>query len=48
VLRLLVRNIVVKTEIGEDGKKHALIVVTYRFPAVNDDYTGRDSWRSPA
>lgn len=43
VLRLLVRSITVNTEIGEDGRKHATIVVAYRFSAVNDDYTGRDS-----
>ncbi|MDP9237577.1 MAG: recombinase family protein [Chloroflexota bacterium] len=48
IVRILVRRIVVHTEIGEDGKKHATIAIEYRFPAVGLDCTGTGSSLPPA
>jgi len=44
VVRLLVGRIVVHTEILDDGKKRATIVIDYRFPTVAPTCTGMDSW----
>jgi site-specific DNA recombinase len=43
IVRLLA-SVVVHTEVGEDGKKTAKAVVTYRFPCVVPTCTGTGSW----
>jgi site-specific DNA recombinase len=47
IAQLLVKRITIHTE-WVDGRKQARAVVEYRFPAVVDTFTGRDSWRPPA
>jgi site-specific DNA recombinase len=44
IVRLLV-GIVVHTDVGEDGKKSAKALVTYRFPCVVPTCTDTGSWR---
>ena len=44
IVRLLA-DIVIRTTIGEDGKKTAKALVTYRFPGVVETRTGTGSWR---
>jgi site-specific DNA recombinase len=44
----LLASVVVHTSIGDDGKKTAKALVTYRFPAVVPFFTGTDSWRRSA
>jgi site-specific DNA recombinase len=43
IVQLLV-GIVVHTDVGEDGRKTAKALVTYRFPAVVSFFTGTGSW----
>jgi len=47
IVRLLV-GIVIHTEVGEDGKKTAKAVVTYRFPCVVNVFTATGSLRRAA
>ncbi len=45
IVRLLVSDIVIRTEINEDGTKDASATIGYRFPrAVVSTRTARDSW----
>jgi site-specific DNA recombinase len=44
IVRLLA-SVVVQTTIGEDGKKTAKALVTYRFPCVVDFFTATGSWQ---
>ena len=47
VVRLLVKKITVHTEVTPNGKK-AKVLIEYRFPAVVNISTDRDSWPPPA
>jgi site-specific DNA recombinase len=47
VVSILVKRLTVHTEIIA-GKKRASVIVEFRFPAVDDDYTGMGSSRRPA
>jgi hypothetical protein len=44
IVRLLA-SVVVQTTIGEDGKKTAKALVTYRFPGVVSTCTATGSWQ---
>jgi hypothetical protein len=41
----LLASVIVHTTIGEDGKKTAKALVTYRFPGVVNVFTGTGSWQ---
>ena len=47
VVRLLVKRIIVHTELTPNGKK-ARVLIEYRFPAVVNTSTDKGSWRRPA
>jgi site-specific DNA recombinase len=47
IAQSLVKRISIHTE-WVDGRKQARAVLEYRFPAVVDTFTDRDSWRPPA
>ena len=44
IVRLLA-SVVIHTTVGEDGKKTAKALVTYRFPCVLNVFTATGSWR---
>ena len=44
---MLVKQITVHTAVEPEGKV-VRVLIEYRFPAVVNDFTGKDSWPPPA